>query len=106
MGAGVPLLPAVPVARDGRDKGRKAVSESKLMAVTPGGPSITGLSEAEAKEFHGIFITSFIVFTVIAIIAHFLAWQWRPWLPGPNGYATSWLYDAPSWAAHTISQLV
>ena len=29
---------------------------------------------------------SFIVFTVIAIIAHVLTWQWRPWLPGPNGY--------------------
>lgn len=76
------------------------------MAITPGGPSITGLTEAEAKEFHGIFVTSFIVFTVIAIIAHFLAWQWRPWLPGPNGYTTSWLYDAGSVAAHTISQLV
>ncbi len=56
------------------------------MAVAPG-PSITGLTEAEAKEFHGIFVTSFITFTVIAIIAHFLAWQWRPWLPGPNGYS-------------------
>jgi light-harvesting complex 1 beta chain len=28
---------------------------------------------------------------VIAIIAHFLAWQWRPWLPGPEGYETSML---------------
>jgi light-harvesting complex 1 beta chain len=33
-------------------------------------------------------MTSFIVFTVIAVIAHFLAWQWRPWLPGPGGYAS------------------
>jgi light-harvesting complex 1 beta chain len=31
---------------------------------------------------------SFIIFTVIAIIAHFLVWQWRPWLPGPDGYKT------------------
>ncbi len=76
------------------------------MAVTPGGPSITGLTEAEAKEFHGIFITSFIVFVVVAIIAHFLAWQWRPWLPGPHGYATSWLYDAGGLLRHTLSQLV
>ncbi len=51
------------------------------------GGSLSGLTEAEAKEFHGIFMTSFIIFTVIAIIAHFLAWQWRPWLPGPKGYA-------------------
>ncbi len=49
--------------------------------------SLSGITEAEAKEFHRIFMTSFIVFVVIAIIAHFLAWQWRPWLPGPQGYA-------------------
>ncbi len=44
--------------------------------------SLSGLSEGEAKEFHGIFVTSFIIFTIIAIIAHVLVWQWRPWL-GP-----------------------
>jgi len=78
------------------------------MAIAPTGTgtSVTGLTEAEAKEFHGIFITSFIVFTVIAIIAHILAWQWRPWLPGPNGYATSWLIDHGNMVSHTISQLV
>jgi light-harvesting complex 1 beta chain len=41
--------------------------------------SLSGLTETEAKEFHGIFVTSFIIFTVIAIVAHFLVWQWRPW---------------------------
>ncbi|MEO6745131.1 MAG: light-harvesting antenna LH1, beta subunit [Caldimonas sp.] len=49
--------------------------------------SLSGLTEQEAKEFHGIFMTSFIIFTVIAIVAHFLVWQWRPWLPGTAGYA-------------------
>jgi light-harvesting complex 1 beta chain len=49
--------------------------------------SLSGLTEAEAKEFHKIFMGSFIVFTVIAIVAHILVWNWRPWLPGPNGYA-------------------
>ena len=49
--------------------------------------SISGLSEKEAKEFHKIFVVSFIVFTAIAIIAHILAWQWRPWFPGSEGYA-------------------
>jgi len=53
--------------------------------------SSSGLTDSEAREFHSIFVTSFIVFTVIAIVAHFLVWQWRPWLPGPNGYATSLL---------------
>ena len=50
--------------------------------------SLSGLTEQEAKEFHGIFMTSFIIFTLIAIVAHFLAWQWRPWLPGASGYAS------------------
>ena len=48
--------------------------------------SLSGLTEQEAKEFHGIFMTSFIIFTLIAVVAHFLAWQWRPWLPGASGY--------------------
>jgi len=50
----------------------------------PTGP----LSEGEAKEFHKLFLLSFIIFTVIAIIAHILVWNWRPWLPGPNGYSS------------------
>lgn len=53
--------------------------------VTKGSPS--GLSEAEAKEFHKIFVTSFMIFTAIALGAHVLAWMWRPWLPGVNGYS-------------------
>ncbi len=53
--------------------------------------STSGLTDAEAREFHGIFVTSFIVFTVVAIVAHILVWQWRPWLPGPNGYTTGML---------------
>jgi light-harvesting complex 1 beta chain len=51
--------------------------------------SLSGLSEAEAKEFHSIFVASFFGFTIIAVIAHILAWLWRPWLPGPGGYKTA-----------------
>jgi light-harvesting complex 1 beta chain len=51
--------------------------------------SISGLSEAEAREFHSIFITSFFLFVAVAVVAHILAWMWRPWLPGPNGYKTA-----------------
>ena len=53
--------------------------------------SLSGLTEPEAKEFHKIFVTSFIAFTAIAVVAHFLVWSWRPWLPGPHGYSTSML---------------
>ena len=49
--------------------------------------STSGLTDAEAREFHSIFVTSFIVFVAIAVVAHVLVWLWRPWLPGPNGYA-------------------
>jgi light-harvesting complex 1 beta chain len=48
----------------------------------------TYLTAEEAKDFHKLFMMSFIIFTVIAIVAHFLVWQWRPWLPGPDGYKT------------------
>ncbi len=49
--------------------------------------SLSGLTEAEAKEFHRIFMGSFMLFTAIAIIAHILVWEWRPWLPSVHGYA-------------------
>ena len=51
--------------------------------------SVSGLTEPEAREFHSVFVTSFLLFTVVAAVAHFLVWQWRPWLPGPNGYTRS-----------------
>ena len=40
------------------------------MAETKG--SFSGLTADEARAYHGYFVTGFIVFTVIAIIAHFL----------------------------------
>jgi light-harvesting complex 1 beta chain len=42
--------------------------------------SLSGLTEEEAKEFHKIFVSSFLGFTAIAVIAHILVWSWRPWL--------------------------
>lgn len=63
--------------------------------------SLSGLTEAEAKEFHRIFMGSFILFTLIAIAAHVLVWIWRPWLPGPSGYAE--LSDGVKMAAQIAS---
>jgi len=62
--------------------------------------SLSGLTESEAKEFHGVFMTSFIIFLVIAIIAHILAWQWRPWLPSAKGYSS--LVDGVNVAVNTV----
>ncbi len=57
------------------------------MADTERGGSLSGLTEGEAQEFHRIFVQSFIIFTIVAVVAHILAWIWRPWFPGVEGYA-------------------
>jgi light-harvesting complex 1 beta chain len=60
--------------------------------------SVSGLTPTEAREFHRIFITSFIVFLVIALIAHYLAWEWRPW----GGHYTTSMLDGASHVAGLI----
>lgn len=47
----------------------------------------SGLNANEAREFHALFVTSFLLFTGIAVVAHFLVWLWRPWFPGEDGYS-------------------
>jgi light-harvesting complex 1 beta chain len=66
--------------------------------------SLSGLTEPEAKEFHKIFVTSFLIFTAIAVVAHILAWQWRPWLPGPRGYSA--IEDGVNFAVNTLISFV
>lgn len=66
------------------------------------GRSLSGLTEREAQEFHRLFMMSFVLFTVIAIVAHFMAWQWRPWLPGPEGYAA--LTDGANYVAASLAK--
>jgi light-harvesting complex 1 beta chain len=46
------------------------------------GGSNSGLTEAEAREFHGYYMTGLIGFTAIAVVAHILTWLWRPWFGG------------------------
>ena len=49
--------------------------------------SLSGLTQAEAQEFHKVFISSFILFTLIAVVAHLLVavlWRW-PWFPNEDG---------------------
>lgn len=63
--------------------------------------SLTGLTDEEAREFHGYFLQGFIGFTIVAIIAHFLVWMWRPWFPSVRGYAS--LQDGITTLATMIS---
>jgi light-harvesting complex 1 beta chain len=63
--------------------------------------SLSGLTESEAREFHSIFMTSFLIFVAVAVVAHILAWMWRPWLPGPGGYRSA-LESATQYAASML----
>lgn len=51
--------------------------------------TLSGMSDMEAREFHALFMTSFIVFTAVAVVAHILVWLWRPWLPSAGGYRSA-----------------
>lgn len=45
--------------------------------ASDGSPS--GLTPSEAQEVHKFFVSGFIGFTLIAIVAHALVFMWRPW---------------------------
>jgi light-harvesting complex 1 beta chain len=50
--------------------------------------SLTGLTEAEAMEVHKYMVQGYIAFTAVAVVAHILVWNWRPWFPSIKGYAS------------------
>lgn len=56
----------------------------------------SGLNEDEARGFNTAFFASFLGFLAIAIIAHYLVWQWRPWIPGARGYPARTAQTAPA----------
>jgi light-harvesting complex 1 beta chain len=64
-----------------RINGRKAISQTlEVISMAENKASLTGLTDDEAKEFHGIFSSSATVFFGVVIVAHILAWAYRPWL--------------------------
>jgi light-harvesting complex 1 beta chain len=78
---------AIPAARDGRGSGFRAeLKECQVMADNR--ESLTGLTDAEAREVHGYMIQGYIAFVAVAVVAHFLVWQWRPWFPTLKGYVS------------------
>lgn len=42
----------------------------------------SGLTDAQAKEVHGYFMSLTVVYVGIAVVAHLLMWMWRPWIGG------------------------
>jgi len=62
--------------------------------------SLSGLTDAEAKEFNSFFVLGFLVFMAVAIGAHVLVWMWRPWIPSSlDGYG---LLELGQVAANTL----
>ena len=55
---------------------------------------ISGLTNKEAQELHRGFMTTMVIYFIIAIVAHYLMWAWRPWFPGTPGYKASVDYVA------------
>ena len=47
---------------------------------------MSGLTEAQAKEFHRGFMVSMAIWIAVAVVAHILTWAWRPWFPGTDPY--------------------
>lgn len=41
--------------------------------------SLTGLSDAEAQEFHKFMVQGTLGFGAVSLFAHILIWMWRPW---------------------------
>lgn len=66
--------------------------------------SWTGLNDEEAQEFHNYYLQGTVIFTVVAIVAHYLVWIWRPWIPPSEGYAS--LIDGVKGVATTILPFV
>ncbi len=64
----------------------------------------SGLTDHEAQEFHRNYMQGFMLFTAVAVVAHILVWAWRPWIPGPNGYAS--LSDTIQNATQLLTTLV
>jgi light-harvesting complex 1 beta chain len=38
-----------------------------------------GMTEEEARSFHGYMVMGTLAYVAIAVAAHLLAWSWRPW---------------------------
>lgn len=71
--------------------------------MTEDRPSWTGLTEDEAKELHEVYVGGAVLFTMVALVAHFLTYIWRPWFPGRDGYAS--LEGVTDTAATLVSML-
>ena len=74
-----------------------------IFFVAVGAPVNVRLFIPGTQDFDLGVLAVGLILTVIAIIAHFLVWSWRPWFPGPEGYAAvSGTVDAVAAFATTL----
>jgi light-harvesting complex 1 beta chain len=70
---------AAQVSRGKRAFGPTVNGDFDMVAPPERSSNKSGLSEQEAREFHGYFTSMTTVFVGIALVAHLLMWIWRPW---------------------------
>ena len=58
----------------------RTLEQSDMAAPPERTSNRSGISEQEAREFHGYFTQMTTLFVGIALVAHLLMWMWRPWL--------------------------
>jgi light-harvesting complex 1 beta chain len=47
--------------------------------------TVAGSAQNPSHGYYVIFVASFIVFLMVALVAQLIAWKWRPWFPGAEG---------------------
>lgn len=67
-----------PASRRGKGKGRETGIPSKEIK-SMAGPSLSGLTEQQAKEFHEQFKVTYTAFVGLAALAHLLVIAANPW---------------------------
>ena len=67
---------SVLLPQGGRDSPQGILREALTMtdAANP-----SGLTDAEAQEFHTYYIQGYLLWAAGAFFAHSLVWIWRPW---------------------------
>jgi light-harvesting complex 1 beta chain len=81
-----PITALIPVAQDKRGKRPQGRSIGDWKMAEDYRSPISGLTDKEAQELHRGFMTTMVIYILIACAAHYLMWAWRPWFPGTPGY--------------------
>ena len=71
--------------------------------ATSGSSTLSGLTAAEAQEFHKFFVLGTVGFTIIACIAHGFLYLGKPWGPGAGDSAS---LETAVRVAGTVSGLI